>query len=438
MATPCALDLAGVGRAFPPDVGESAAAIWREMLLPRRWLPRAGAHGWPALEGIDLSVAAGECVGVLGAHRSGKSTLAAIAAGVLAPTAGRVTRPRRCVLVARPTAGFKPGLTVRENLRLLGVLHGLAGDPLERLLESVLACCDVDAFRADAATGNLSPQVVRPLALSLLLALPADLLVVDGLTAAGAGDMRWIMHGRLRERLSGGAALVLSADACFLREVASRVHLLERGRLTGPHGPDDLLGLSAPWSPDEAPAVVEPEVPRPVMPWQLLRVRVDGEDVRHAQASLLWRPGDCVRVTLALRAARRQCYRGGRFELHGGSSGLTVARWDEPAAPTWLQAGACAHLGFDLRVPDAGEDFCGLSFTPAPGDADGPCAPRLKVLVYGVGHRHARAGPPRLDITRLSFEPERTASHAIAPDIPAAPGSAPAPAQGQPAAPQVG
>lgn len=442
----------GVGRAFPQDVGESAAAIWREMLLPRRWLPRAGAHALPALEGIDLTVPPGQCVGVLGAHRSGKSTLAAIAAGVLAPTAGRVVRPHRCVLVARPTAGFKPGLTVRENLKLLGVLHGLAGEPLARLIEQTLARCGVDAAQADAATGNLSPQLVRPLALSLLLGLPADLLVVDGLSAAGAGDLRWAMRGRLRDRLSRGTSLVLSADAVFLQEVASCAYVLLQGRLAGPYAAEELVGLSRPWSAEEAMAggdgpladegapgeladagtAVEPEdSPQPAMPWQLLRVTVDGEEWRHGQASLLRRPGECLRVVLELRSASRQWYAGGRFELHGGSSGRPVGRFDDQAPETLVQTGERVRLAFELRVPDAGEDFCGLSFTPADRRLQYPPGHRLKVLLYGVGRRHGRPGPPHLDITRLSFEPERKALHAITPD-------APAPTQGQPAAPQMG
>lgn len=460
MDAPAVLRMEGVGRRFPQDVGESAAAIWREMLLPRRWLPRAGAHGLSALADIDLTVPPGQCVGVLGAHRSGKSTLAAIAAGALAPTAGRVVRPRRCVLVARPTAGFKPGLTVRENLSLLGVLHGVAREPLARLLDEVQARCGISAAQADTATGNLSPHRVRALALGLLLAVPADLLVVDGLSAAGVGDLRWVMHGQLRERLSRGTSLVLSADPFFLREVAACVHLLENGRLAGPCSADEALALYRPWSADGesagdadaladdganddlagdgAPTDPGERLPSPA-PWQLEQVLVDGEEFRHARASLLRRPGERLRIELALRAPGRQAYAGGRFELHGGSSGLLVGRWDEPVPDTPaldapVPAGERARLRFDLRVPDAGEDFCGLSFTPASAPGNYLPGHRLKVLIYGVGRRHARAGPPRLDITRLSFEPERNASHAIAP----APDALPAPPQGQPAARQVG
>ncbi len=444
MAGPDVLRLEGVGRAFPQDVGESAAAIWREMLLSRAWLPRGGAHGLHVLAGVDLAVPAGRCVGVLGGHRSGKSTLAAIAAGVLAPTAGRVLRPRRCVLVARPAAGFKPGLTVRENLRLLGLLHGLAGDPLARLLDEVLACCGVGAAEADAATGNLSPQQVRPLALALLLGLPADLLVVDAVSAAGAGGLREALHARLHQRLSSGASLVLSADAFFLREVAACVHRLERGRLVGPLATGPVPGLSRPRRPASPAGQGLP----PARPWQLLRVTVDGQPFRHAQASLLRRPGERMRVELDLRATGCQRYAGGRFELHGGRSGLPLGRWDAPAAEVPVQAGQRARLRFELCVPDAGEDFFGLSFTPAgrgPGDPPGH---RLKVLIYGVGRRPARATPPRLDITCLSFEPERNAPHAPPPaaktvaGLVAGPVAHPLagapPSQGQPAARQVG
>jgi len=444
MAAPPVLDMQGVGRAFPPDVGESAAAIWREMLLPRRWLARAGAHGLPVLEGIDLVVPPGQCIGVLGAHRSGKSTLAAIAAGLLAPTAGRVARPRRCVMLARPAAGFKPGLTVRENLRLLGVLHGHAGAPLARLLDDVLARCGVSAAQADAATGNLSPHLVRPLALSLLLALPADLLVVDDLATAGTGDLRWALRGQLRERLHRGASLVLSADACFLLDVASRVHLLERGRLTGPFDAHEAPGLYRPWSSEGAlvPAEEGDEAeetgeigeigeigdPQQAPPWKLLRIAVDGEDFSRSRYSLLRRPGDRLRVELDLRSSIRQWFTGGRFELHGGSSGVPVGRWDAREPEALVQAGDPARLCFHLRVPDAGEDFCGLSFTPAWRRKHYLLDHRLKVLIYGVGRRHARAGLARLDIARLSFTTERSAPHAPAP--------AAVPAKGVPSARQ--
>lgn len=417
MQGPAVLQLEGVGRRFPADVGESAAALWREMLLPRRWLGPAGAHDLQALDGIDLTVHAGQCVGVLGTHRSGKSTLAGIAAGILAPTAGRVVRPRRCVLVARPTAGFKPGLTVRENLGLLGTLHGLHAQPLDRMVEAALARWHVGAGHADAATGNLSPHVVRLLALTLLLELPCDLLVIDGLSAAGTGDARWTMRDLLRERLAAGASLILSADPLFLQEVATYVHVLERGRLAASFQP--------------AIAGPEPIAPQPPsVPWQLLGVQVDGHEWRHGQASLIRRPGERLRVVLALRATRRQRHAGGCFELHGGTSGATLARCERPTPATLVQAGEQARLCFDLRVPDAGEDFCGLSFTPADPAGNHPPAHRLKVLVYGVGRRHASPGALDLEITRMSFEPERNASHGTEPDL--------APAPGHPAARQAG
>lgn len=434
MAADCILSLEGISRMFPRDVADTPAAVLREMLLPRRWLERCGTHDFPALRDVSLTLPAGQSAGVLGSHRSGKSTLAAIAAGVLAPTAGRVRAPRRRVLVARPTAGFKPGLTLLENLRLLALLHGQGGAALAPLLDAALARCGLSRGQAAGATGNLSPHQVKQAALALLLALPTDLLVIDGVSAAGAGDARWAMRSLLQERIAQGDVLVFSADPLFLRDVVPTVYLLTQGRLEGPFPADQALSLFDPAS--ETGEAQEPESPPELSPqdepgaaagWQLLRITVDGEEFRHSRMSLIRAPGARLRVELQLQSTSRQVFSGGRFELHGGCSGLPLGQWDDLAPETVMQPRQQARLSFDFTVPDAGEDFYGLSFTPAHRRKHYLPGHRLKVLILGEGRRHARTALRPLAIQRLSFEPERTLPHARVDE----------PAQEQPAARQV-
>lgn len=231
---PIALRLEQAGRAFPPDIADLPGAVLREMLLPRRALARSSAHGQPALAGIDLALHVGECLGVLGAPRSGKSLLAAIAAGVLAPTAGRVQASGPRLLLARPAAGFKPGLPLRENLRLQALLHGLPGAQADAALAQAFAQAATDPQLAHTATGNLPPALVRLLALELALALPAQVLVLDDLTGAGEGAARRAQRARLRARLTAGTALVVTGDLQWLRECATRACVLREGRLAGP------------------------------------------------------------------------------------------------------------------------------------------------------------------------------------------------------------
>ena len=99
-----------------------------------------GAHR--AVEGISLTVAPGELVGIVGPDGAGKTTLARLAAGVMAPTSGKV-EPESRGRVGYLTGRFSlyPELTVRENLLFFAKIYGMSGaqaaEASERLLEWV-------------------------------------------------------------------------------------------------------------------------------------------------------------------------------------------------------------------------------------------------------------------------------------------------------------
>ena len=89
-----------------------------------------------ALAGIDLDVAAGSTLGVLGHNGAGKTTLIRVLTTLMRPTAGRVLvdgfdvvadadQVRRRIGVTGQYAGLDEFLTGRENLELIGSLAGL-------------------------------------------------------------------------------------------------------------------------------------------------------------------------------------------------------------------------------------------------------------------------------------------------------------------------
>jgi NitT/TauT family transport system ATP-binding protein len=97
----------------------------------------------PVLDGIDLSVASGEFVALIGASGSGKSTLLDIFSGFLRPDGGDVTADgqpidgpsRRRILIPQKTCVF-PWMSARHNLNF--VQDHVPEDERERLTERYL------------------------------------------------------------------------------------------------------------------------------------------------------------------------------------------------------------------------------------------------------------------------------------------------------------
>ncbi len=239
--TDIVLELDQVSRLYPRDISDTPSAILREMLLPRRLLNKPGPGSFFALSDITLRLRKGQKLGVIGAHRSGKTSLAGIASGILLPTSGNVSAQGTRLLISRPTAGFKPTLTLIENLRLRASLAGLRSELLDAVLDRTLSRCGVDGVDAQIPIGNLSPYVVKQLGLTLLLELPADILVVDEISSAGVGDARWRTRVLLQEKIDASTALVISSDFSFIREVVEEAVLLHHGKVSGPFSVESAL-----------------------------------------------------------------------------------------------------------------------------------------------------------------------------------------------------
>ena len=78
-----------------------------------------------ALSDINLRVAQGEFICIIGASGSGKSTLLKILASIYQPTKGKVTTRGRLVPFIELGVGFNPELTGRDNIYLNGAMLGL-------------------------------------------------------------------------------------------------------------------------------------------------------------------------------------------------------------------------------------------------------------------------------------------------------------------------
>ena len=185
-------DSGGVSRTDSAAAAAPAAPTFRTVALTKTY--RVGTVDVHALRGIDLEVARGELVVLVGPSGSGKSTLLNILGGLDTPTAGQVffrgselTRfdDRGLTLYRRDHVGFifqfynlVPSLTARENV---AVATEIAADPMEPA--DALALVGL-AGRADHFPAQLSGGEQQRVAVARAVAKRPDVLLCDEPTGA--------------------------------------------------------------------------------------------------------------------------------------------------------------------------------------------------------------------------------------------------------------
>lgn len=199
----------------------------------------------PALQGLSLSVQAGEAVALLGSNGAGKSTLLRILATLLLPTRGRAAVTGHDV-AAEPRAvrrqlgyhagsdlGFYPRLTGRQNLLFFGQLNHLSpSQAASRIAELAGQFHLRDAL--DQQVRTLSSGTTQRLSLARALLHQPRVLLLDeptrSLDAVAAAEFRRFLAGEvlLRERTT---VLFASHSLSEIESLAHRVAVLEQGRL---------------------------------------------------------------------------------------------------------------------------------------------------------------------------------------------------------------
>lgn len=200
----------------------------------RRWATARAqkkARPFHALKPLDVAIARGESLGIIGRNGSGKSTLLQILTGTLTPTTGSVKCQGRLAALLELGSGFNLEFTGRENVHLQGAIYGLAPEEMDGHFQEVAAFAEIGAFMEQPVKTYSSGMMVR-LAFAVQVVLRPDILIVDEALAVGDIFFQAKCAAYFRERLAEGMSLIfVSHDLVSLKALCRTAIVLDQGEV---------------------------------------------------------------------------------------------------------------------------------------------------------------------------------------------------------------
>jgi ABC-2 type transport system ATP-binding protein len=211
---------------------------------------------WP-LRDLTFDIQPGEAVGVIGKNGTGKSTLLRLIAGVLIPDEGSITVRGAVAPLLELSAGFSGDLTGRENVHLVGSLHGMSRAELKAKFDEIVEFAGEQVQRSiDTPVRHYSSGMKVRLGFSVIAQLHHPILLVDEVLAVGDKEFRQKCYATIERLLAEGRTLVLvSHNESDLTRFCTRGLYINEGHMEVNGSLRDALdaynGLSLPSQPSQ-------------------------------------------------------------------------------------------------------------------------------------------------------------------------------------------
>jgi lipopolysaccharide transport system ATP-binding protein len=183
-----------------------------------------------ALRHVNLTLEPGDRLGLVGSNGSGKTTLLRCLAGAYAPDEGVVEIDGRVASLLDLSMGIDSSATGLENIRLRGLVAGLAPKEIAAKIDEIAEFSGLGPFLAMPMKTYSSGMQAR-LAFATATSVEAEILLMDEWIAVGDADFRKQAQQRLTSLVEQAHILVIAShDPTLLRSICNKVMRMDHGQ----------------------------------------------------------------------------------------------------------------------------------------------------------------------------------------------------------------
>ena len=197
-----------------------------------------------ALNGVDLTVYAGEAVGIIGRNGAGKSTLLKILSRITAPTQGKIRIHGRVSSMLEVGTGFNGEMTGRENIYMNGAILGMRKSEIDAKMDQIIEFSECGDF-IDTPVKRYSSGMFVKLAFSVAAHLDAEIMIMDEVLAVGDMKFQKKCLSRMGDASfnEGRTVLYVSHNMNTIRQFCTRCIVLNEGKIIYDGGVEDAIRI---------------------------------------------------------------------------------------------------------------------------------------------------------------------------------------------------
>lgn len=207
----------------------------KSVLMPHRSERYYEPH--EALVDVDLAIAPGEVVGILGRNGSGKSTLLRLLAGISLPSSGQVRVLGEVRSLLATGIHFNERFTGRQNILYGSAAMGISTELARERMDEIIEFSELGAA-IDKPSRFYSAGMATKLSFAVAFQETPEVLLLDEALSAGDAFFQHKVDQRIREIVSSGSTVVMATHSfSAIEQLCTYAVLLEEGRVVADGDP---------------------------------------------------------------------------------------------------------------------------------------------------------------------------------------------------------